>query len=66
MQQPALTCDGAMDLSAVLQLDGNRLMAEFHQKPASIKQKNHKVNTPVFEPNLSQIDTNINSTLYIE
>lgn len=27
------TCDGAVDLGAVLQLDGNRLMAELHQKP---------------------------------
>lgn len=29
----ALTCDGAMDLGAILQFNGNRLMAELHQKP---------------------------------
>lgn len=29
-----LTCDGAMDLGAILQLNGDRFMAEFHQKPA--------------------------------
>ena len=28
-----LTRDGAMDLGAILQLNGNSLMAEFHQKP---------------------------------
>lgn len=33
MQQLALTCDGAMDLGAILQFNGNSLMAEFHQKP---------------------------------
>lgn len=27
------TCDGAMDLGTVLQLDGHRLVAQFHQKP---------------------------------
>lgn len=34
--QLSLTCDGAVDLSAVLQLDGNSLMAELHQKPVGI------------------------------
>lgn len=29
-----LTCDCAMDLCAILQLNSHRLMAEFHQKPA--------------------------------
>lgn len=37
MLQLTLTCDGAMDLGAILQFNGNRLMAEFHQKPASIQ-----------------------------
>lgn len=31
-----LTCDGAMDLGAILQLNGDRFMAEFHQKPAVV------------------------------
>lgn len=29
-----ITCDCAMDLGAVLQLNSHSLMAEFHQKPA--------------------------------
>lgn len=33
MHQVALTCNGAMDLGAILQFNGNRLMAELHQKP---------------------------------
>ncbi len=33
-----VTCDGAMDLGAILQFNGDRLMAEFHQKPVRIKQ----------------------------
>lgn len=32
-----LTCDGAMDLGAVLELNGDRFMAEFHQKPAVVE-----------------------------
>lgn len=64
MHQPALTCDGAMDLGAILQFNGNRLMAEFHQKPTSIKQ-NNGVKTQIFAFNLSQLHTNITSTLYI-
>lgn len=35
--QVLLTCDGAMDLGAILQLNGDRFMAEFHQKPAVVK-----------------------------
>lgn len=33
MHQLALTCDGAMDLGAILQFNSNCLMAELHQKP---------------------------------
>lgn len=29
----ALTCDGAVDLGAILQFNGNSLMTELHQKP---------------------------------
>lgn len=36
---PVLTCDGAVDLGAVLQLDGHRLVAELHQKPARREQQ---------------------------
>lgn len=34
-----ITCDGAMDLGAILQFNSNSLMTEFHQKPASSNKK---------------------------
>lgn len=35
--QVLLTCDGAVDLGAIFELNGDRFMAEFHQKPAVVK-----------------------------
>lgn len=37
MSLMTLTCDGAMDLGTILQLNGHRFMAEFHQKPAGVR-----------------------------
>ena len=34
-----LTCDGSMDLCAILQFNGHCLMAKFHQKSAKINVK---------------------------
>lgn len=63
MLQLALTCDGAMDLGAILQFNGNRLMAEFHQKPASIQTITLKT-LPSFILNLYLFYVIISSAVY--
>lgn len=47
-----LTCDGAMDLGAILQLNGDRFMAEFHQKPAVVESNQSRKTS--FKPEVAQ------------
>lgn len=59
----SLTCDGAMDLGAILQFNGDSLMTEFHQKPVRTEQ-NHNINTCSFKLSPQQPCMNINTDMH--